>query len=71
MKTRTFIDRVEVRVRSGKGGDGVATFRREALVSEGGPDGGIYYYQNIMGDKKKKTSRGGILRGMVNYSDSF
>ena len=40
MKTRTFIDRVEVRVRSGKGGDGVATFRREALVSEGGPDGG-------------------------------
>jgi len=40
MKTRTFIDRIEVRVRSGKGGDGVATFRREALVSEGGPDGG-------------------------------
>ena len=40
MKTRTFIDRIEVHVRSGKGGDGVATFRREALVSEGGPDGG-------------------------------
>ena len=40
MKTRAFIDRIEVHVRSGKGGDGVATFRREALVSEGGPDGG-------------------------------
>ena len=27
-------------VRSGKGGDGAATFRREALVAFGGPDGG-------------------------------
>ena len=40
MKTRTFIDQIDVHVRSGKGGDGVATFRREALVPEGGPDGG-------------------------------
>jgi len=29
-----------VLVRSGKGGDGAATFRREALVAFGGPDGG-------------------------------
>ncbi len=40
MKTRTFIDQVDVIVRSGKGGDGAATFRREALVMFGGPDGG-------------------------------
>ena len=40
MKTRTFIDQVDVIVRSGKGGDGAATFRREALVMYGGPDGG-------------------------------
>ena len=40
MKTRTFIDQVDVYVRSGKGGDGAATFRREALVAYGGPDGG-------------------------------
>lgn len=40
MKTRTFIDQVDVTVRSGKGGDGAATFRREALVMFGGPDGG-------------------------------
>ena len=40
MKTRTFIDQVDVIVRSGKGGDGAATFRREALVQFGGPDGG-------------------------------
>ena len=40
MKTRTFIDQVTVHVRAGKGGDGSGSFRREALVPEGGPDGG-------------------------------
>lgn len=40
MKTKTFIDQVEVLVRSGKGGDGATSFRREALVEFGGPDGG-------------------------------
>ena len=40
MKTRTFIDQVEVDVRSGKGGDGACSFRREALVAFGGPVGG-------------------------------
>lgn len=40
MKTRTFVDRVEVDAIAGKGGDGSASFRREACVPEGGPDGG-------------------------------
>jgi len=40
MKAKTFIDQVEVLVRSGKGGDGKTSFRREALVEFGGPDGG-------------------------------
>jgi len=40
MKSKTFIDQVEVLVRSGKGGDGAMSFRREALVEFGGPDGG-------------------------------
>ncbi len=40
MKAKTFIDQVEVLVRSGKGGDGATSFRREALVAFGGPDGG-------------------------------
>lgn len=40
MKTRTFVDSVEVHVRAGKGGDGVCSFRREAYVPQGGPDGG-------------------------------
>ena len=40
MKTRTFVDHVVVHVRAGKGGDGSSSFRREACVPEGGPDGG-------------------------------
>ena len=40
MKAPTFIDRVEIHVRAGHGGDGVATFRRERFVPYGGPDGG-------------------------------
>jgi GTP-binding protein len=40
MKSKTFIDQVEVLVRSGRGGDGSMSFRREALVQFGGPDGG-------------------------------
>ena len=35
-----FLDRVIVLVRAGDGGDGAATFRREAHVPRGGPDGG-------------------------------
>ena len=40
VKSKAFIDQVEVLVRSGRGGDGAASFRREALVAFGGPDGG-------------------------------
>ena len=40
MKAKSFIDQVEVLVRSGRGGDGAMSFRREALVEFGGPDGG-------------------------------
>jgi len=40
VKTRTFVDHVLVHVRAGKGGDGSCSFRREACVPEGGPDGG-------------------------------
>ena len=40
MKAKTFIDQVDVLVRSGKGGDGAMSMRREALVQFGGPDGG-------------------------------
>ena len=35
-----FLDEVRILVRAGDGGDGAATFRREAHVPRGGPDGG-------------------------------
>jgi GTP-binding protein len=35
-----FLDRVKIHVSAGAGGDGAATFRREAHVPRGGPDGG-------------------------------
>ena len=35
-----FIDKAKVYVKSGKGGDGAVSFRREKYVPLGGPDGG-------------------------------
>ncbi|MBR0163806.1 MAG: GTPase ObgE [Lachnospiraceae bacterium] len=35
-----FIDRVKIHIKSGKGGDGHVSFRREKYVANGGPDGG-------------------------------
>ena len=35
-----FVDRAKITIRSGKGGDGAVTFRKEPFVPEGGPDGG-------------------------------
>ena len=55
MKTRQFVDCLTVQARAGRGGDGSASFRREAHVERGGPDGG-------------DGGRGGhvILRGDIN-----
>lgn len=35
-----FVDRAKITIKSGKGGNGAVSFRREPFVPEGGPDGG-------------------------------
>lgn len=53
-----FIDEIKITLEAGKGGDGMISFRREAHVDKGGPDGGdggrggnIYF----IGDPGKNT----------------
>ena len=41
-----FIDEAKIYVRAGKGGDGAATFRREAHTPRGGPSGGLRLSRN-------------------------
>src|SRR3989344_4929040 len=36
----SFVDRVQVTLKAGDGGNGIVSFRREKFVDKGGPDGG-------------------------------
>lgn len=60
-----FADRAKIIIRSGKGGDGHVSFRRELYVPNGGPDGGdggrggdvifeVDEGQNTLGDYRHK-----------------
>ena len=43
-----FADRAKIYIRSGKGGDGHASFRRELYVPNGGPDGASNVFLSYM-----------------------
>jgi GTPase len=61
-----FVDEVTISVKSGKGGPGAVSFRKEAMIARGGPDGGdggrgghVYFrvnpQQNSLQDFRFKT----------------
>ncbi|QDT62974.1 GTPase ObgE [Calycomorphotria hydatis] len=75
-----FVDRVAVYCRAGNGGDGCPSFRREAHVPRGGPDGGdggdggsviiraehnVSSLSNIVGHKHWNAGRGGHGMGKL------
>ena len=50
-----FSDRARIFIKSGKGGDGHVSFRRELYVPDGGPDGGngVVKFERKGRDKKQ------------------
>lgn len=75
-----FIDEIKITLQAGKGGDGMISFRREAHVDKGGPDGGdggrggnIYFIGDLgkntllsLYGNKKITAEDGVNGGPKN-----
>ncbi|QDT40124.1 GTPase Obg [Gimesia alba] len=80
-----FVDRVDIYCKAGDGGDGCASFRREAHVPRGGPNGGdggkggdvvvladenVSSLANIIGHKHWNAERGGHGSGSLKTGKS-
>ena len=50
-----FVDSVSVNLKAGSGGRGAMSFRREAHVAQGGPDGGDGGRVETSGSKRTTT----------------
>ena len=50
-----FVDRAEITIKSGNGGNGAVTFRRDPYVPDGGPDGGDGGSVIFVADKNLRT----------------
>ena len=77
-----FADRAKIYIRSGKGGDGHVSFRRELYVPNGGPDGGdggrggdvifeVDEGQNTLGDYRHRRKYKAEDGHISNYFTGF
>ena len=68
-----FADRAKIYIRSGKGGDGHVSFRRELYVPNGGPDGATEVFLSYMYKQAytNSTYGYGMAIGVVVFTFSF
>ena len=59
-----FVDKVEVLIAAGDGGDGKVSFRHEKFVDRGGPDGGDGGFPDLASVLRKGRENANIDAGL-------